>query len=120
MKPFDPHLEKVKDLQMAFKSDAVRKFACLVVDLAIGQKEFWPDQIDVDQLAEADRNCIGSVYRWLCNVGILVRTEHFRRSEADGAKGRTIFQYRLADDKLARVFQTRNSVVHVEHQPELL
>jgi hypothetical protein len=102
------HLERVKDLQFAFKSDAVKRYACRVAELAADHGFFWPDEVDVELVSEEDRNCVGGVYRWLVNSGILVRTAEFRRSKAEGAKGRTIFKYGLVNEALARTFLRRN------------
>jgi hypothetical protein len=101
------HLERVKDLQEAFKPAAVRWYACEVVETALGNGWVWPDEVALDGLAEEDKNCVGSVYRWLVHIGLLSRSAHFRRSEAEGAKGRTIFRYDLVCHALARTFLDR-------------
>jgi hypothetical protein len=114
------HLEKVKDLQFAFKSEAVKRYACRVAEIAADHGAVWPDEVDVELVNEEDRNCVGGVYRWLKNAGILVHTTEFRRSKADGAKGRTIFKYLLANESLARTFLRRNQPAPaVAGQPEL-
>jgi hypothetical protein len=107
------HLEVVKDRQIAFKSPTIQRLACRIVRAAVTGGYVWPDQVSHDDIPAQDRNCIGSTYRLLCNVGIIQRQPHFRRSEADDSKGRTIFQYALLDRQLGRAFLRRNDPEHV-------
>jgi hypothetical protein len=113
-------LEHVKDLQMAFKNDSIRKLACRIVQHGLDHIVLWPDEIDLEDIPVDDRNCTGSVYRWLKNSGILIRTIDFRRSKAKDANGRTIFKYTLVNAALARTFLTRHHKEVVNPQLALL
>ena len=104
----DSHLERVKDLQEAFKPGVGRVVAVRIMERAIEAGEVWPDQVHFDDIPQADHNCVGSAWRKLKNVGLIAHTASFRRSEAEGAKGRTIFKWVLVDATLARVFLRRN------------
>lgn len=104
-------LEHTKDKHLAFKNDCMRSFACRVVQTALDKGAFWPDDIDHASVAEKDRNCIGSCFRWLCNVGIIEKTGAFRRSTAESSNGRTIFEYRLLNGGKAKAFLKRNEVI---------
>lgn len=116
----DRHLEQVKDRQIAFKNPAIRGVAVRVVETAIASPHsFWPDQVEHDDLADADRNTIGSAFRLLVNAGLITRANAYRRSTAAGAKGRTIFGYSLTSRTLAETFLRRNGSSRKQSQLEL-
>ena len=114
------HLEVVKDRQLAFKSEAMRVLACKILQRALVSDRVWPDEIDHSDIADEDKNCIGSPFRRLMNIGILGHGSDFRRSRADGARGRTVFVYHLLDRRLAEVFLKRNGVAIAPKQMEML
>jgi hypothetical protein len=117
------HLEHVKDCQFAFKSTAVESYACEAVARALRHGVVWPDEVPIGLMSEDDRNCIGPVWRWVAGAGIWTRNGEWRRSEAEGAKGRTIFQYVLLDEGLGNLFLTRRGRARVDreilHQGEM-
>jgi hypothetical protein len=97
-----------------FKSEQLHRFARAILSVAIANREVWPDEVEVDTIAKSDRNCIGSTWRWLCNIGILRPTAEFRRSQAKGAKGRKIFKYILHDPNLAKTVLGRPVPVAIQ------
>lgn len=113
------HLERVKDLQMAFKSEAVVNYALEAVWLAVSAGWVWPDAVPLEDMADEDKNCVGSVYRWPVHAGLLARSASFRRSQAEGAKGRTIFRYDLVRLELARTFLARQGRPLAKRQMEM-
>jgi len=116
----DHHLEQVKDRQIAFKNPAIRGVAVRVIKTAIGSPEsFFPDQVEHTDLADADRNTIGSAFRLLVNAGLIARADSYRRSTASGAKGRTIFGYLLINRSLAETFLSRNGAATKPSQLDL-
>lgn len=114
------HLENVKDLQMAFKSQVVKNVARNIVEVALIKGHLWPDDIDTSNVEKQDKNCIGSVYRWLCNINVLVRGGEFRRSKSDGSRGRTIFKYHLVSRSKANAFLRANGMVVKTGQLDLI
>lgn len=114
----NPELEKVKDLQMAFKSPVIVAYACKVVAVAVGHNEVWPDDIPITDIERQHKNVVGGAYRWLKNIGIIEHTKDFRCSTALASKGRTIFKWRLINESLAYPFLRRNGAVTQQKQTE--
>ena len=103
------HLEHVKDCQIAFKTPVLLAYAVQVVKVAAAFGQVWPDDIDTAHIQKKDRNCIGTVFIILKNVGILTHSRDFRKSKAAGRKGSTIFKYALASQSLATAFLKRHT-----------
>ncbi len=106
-------IAQVKDLQQAFKHAVLIRVARKMVELALAAGEFWPDEYSIAEIAQRDKNCVGSAYNWLRGAKIIARhpTEN-RPSKASGANGRTIFKWVLCDRSLAETFLRRNPEVN--------
>ena len=79
----------------------------------------WPDDVDVTAVAASDKNCVGSAWRLLTKAGILEVTTDFRRSKAEGARGRKIFKYLNGSAGKARTFLKRNGGSYQQPQGQL-
>jgi predicted transcriptional regulator len=112
------HLERVKDLHVAFKSRATMSVTFKIAKAALESSPFYPDSVHHEDIDTRDKNTVGSAYRMLANIGLIQRTSHFRRSKADGAKGRTIFAYELVNRALAIKFLQVNDT-YVDGQMQL-
>lgn len=106
MNPVDAHLDQVAVAQLTWKPSISRDIAaCIVQTAASAAGTLWPDEVNftgVPCLTEADKNCIGIAWRCLTKFGVIIPTGSFRRSTAEGANGRKVFEYRLASLALAQ------------------
>lgn len=108
--------------QWTWKTATMQKVATRVLKTALRQNEFWPDEIDFSDVADDDRNCIGSVFRTLRGLGIIEQTGEYRRSTGYRANGRTVFQYYCQRPPLARSLLNRTCPAEKQayHQAELI
>ena len=88
----------------------MRTIGCRIAQAALAAKHcnFWPADVDISDIALADRNCVGSAFRLLTKAGIIERLLTFERSSRESSGGRTVFAYRLVSAKLASTFIQRN------------
>lgn len=120
MNTVDQDLQKVLSLQWAFKSETLRTIAVRIIQFSLTHEFIWPDQIEHDDIDVEDRNCIGTVFKLLANAKLLLRGDKFRRSTAEGARGRTIFCYHPGNRRLAETFLKRNSAKVPTKQLQLI
>ncbi len=116
------HLDRVVALQEAFKCGVINAFAVRILTHALAHGSVWPDDISLDSVPDKDRKCIGNSWRRLRLIGVLAHTHDHRASNAEGANGRIIFRYALADRALAETFLKSNTVPApaTEEQLELM
>ncbi|HYE29949.1 MAG TPA: hypothetical protein VEH27_00845 [Methylomirabilota bacterium] len=105
----DQHLDDVAVNQLVWKPGVLRTIGVEIARHAVRRRVFWPDELDFSKVAEADKNCIGIAYRLLSKYEIITRNGNYRRSETGDSKGRTIFDYRIINDRLAQAFIDRNT-----------
>jgi hypothetical protein len=112
----DEHLNEVALAQLTWKPSVIRNVACDIVTAAVALHPLhvWPDKVNLAGVADSDKNCVGSAWRLLAKAKVIEHTTSFRRSEADGARGRTVFAYRLTSLTRAQTFLERNGV---KYQP---
>jgi hypothetical protein len=108
--PIDEHLDEVEALQAKYKNPAVIRIFVEILSKAVKSALFWPDEVNIDFLADKDRNCVGPAYRRLCLNGVLERGPHYRRTTSKNSKGTTIFCYQVIDlakaEKLLKALAT--------------
>ena len=109
----DAHLDATVILQLTWKPSVLRNVACRIVRAMLDGGQFssglWPDQVDISDVGDDDRNTIGSAYRLLTKAAIIEPTADFRRSKAKGARGRKVFKYVLGRRSRAETFLRRPS-----------
>ena len=112
-KATDAALDDVLVNQLIWKNPSCAKVGVRILSRALAAGEFYPDEIDHADLPAADRNCVGSLFRFLASKragGIIRRTATFRRADrekAPAANGRTIFAYTLERRGLAAALVRR-------------
>lgn len=121
----DAALGDVALKQLAFKSEPMRRISVAIVQCALRKRTMdeplWPDEVDLSFIAQEHRNCIGTAWRMLTRVGVLSRSEHYRRSLNKTTRGRVIFAHYLKNHALAMTFLKRNnSPIPTFGQGELL
>jgi len=106
----ETHLDDITIKLLTWKPGTARNIAVAILGHIVKECDciIWPDQIDTSTVIADDRNAIGLTWRTLVKIGILKRTECSRRSTAGGSRGRTIFSYRLVDERKAHTFLKRN------------
>lgn len=112
----DTKLDDIALNQFIWKNKKLLTSCLLIAHKALEKNFFWPDELVFDfLLTEEDRNVIGSAWR-MCSksLGIIEKTGHFRRSKAEGVNGRTIFEYQLIDQGVARAFVRRYDIKRYE------
>ncbi len=110
--PTEAHLADVALKQMTWKPGIVRDVSAMIVQTALEHGMLWPDDVKLEgisSLTTADANCIGTAWKNLARAGIIIGTGRFRRSTANHARGRKIFEYRTASLSLARRWLTANA-----------
>lgn len=109
----DNQLDDAARAQMLFKPGPCREVAVAIASaaLAVDGPSLWLDEVKLPDLAMEDKNVIGMVVRSMAKVGLIERLEgaqDHRRSVRKGAKGRTVFKYRVCSCALLRTFLERN------------
>lgn len=118
--PVDDHLNEVALKQLTWKPGAMRNIAIAIAQAFLGDRIQWADEVDLSNVAAKDKNCIGSAWRLLAKAGIIEPIGGFRRSIKEASRGRKVFKYRLASERLAKTFLSRNGVTgHTTGQPDL-
>ena len=105
----DSELDAVALKQLVWKSPSCARIAVRICNRALSNPVFFPDEIDNEDIPTADMNCIGSMFRFLAGKksNIIQRTETFKRSEAKGRRGSTVFGYSLRSRALAEALVRR-------------
>lgn len=98
-------LDEIAVSQLMWKNPVCQKLAVRICQTACScDGVFYPDSIRHDDIADADVNVIGTMFRTLAGRKcgkIIARTGSFRKSTAKGANSRTIFAYVLTSRALA-------------------
>jgi hypothetical protein len=96
--------------QFLFKNNKLLACCLVIAEKALQRGKFWPDEIPCEFLvSNEDRNCIGSAWRILSKtLPIIEKTGSYRRSHTKDANGRTIFEYVLIDQALAKTLLRRH------------
>lgn len=99
----DKHLSEVLNNQLVWKNPSCVKIAVRICQKALNSDKFYPEDIAHQDLPDEDVNCIGSLFKFLAGkkTAIIARTTHFKRSEAKGRRGSTVFAYTLQSRSLA-------------------
>lgn len=120
----DAHLADKSLLQYAFKSNTVRAVAVAIALAAVAApgSTVWPDEIELPELVNEDKNIIGLCFKNLAKWKMIERLEgagQHRRSRVKSSKGRTVFQYRVINVGLLKTFLKRNGVTAPNKQLDL-
>ncbi len=114
-------LAEVSQAQWLWKSPQLIAIAVAVVKFMVEHDgAHYTDEVDLSFVHADDKNLIGNVWLPLKNRGLLVMTEHWRRSTKPASKKRLVWQYRIANYSLAREFLRRNHAPMVEQQQTFL
>jgi hypothetical protein len=119
----DAALSRVMEKHAAFKHPNLTRMACAIIRAAMQSGGgCWPDDesliLAARQLSGADKNVIGTAYRWLGNLKIMERMNLHRKSLSKSSKGREVAQWRLRSWRLAETFLSRNEPRHRVGQQE--
>lgn len=110
-------LDEVAVAQYVWKTDTMKTVAVRICLAAIRCTSFYPDQVDLDGVPEADCNCVGTVYRVLRLLGVISKTGRFRCSASGASKHRTVFEWSLTSFRRAQRLLERNDVPLTEGLP---
>ncbi len=108
----DQKLDEIAMKQVIWKNHKLLTSCLLIAHKALEKEVFYPDVIVFDfLLTDEDRNVIGSAWR-ICSktLGIIEKTGNFRRSKAEDANGRCIFEYKILGRPIARAFLKRYDI----------
>jgi hypothetical protein len=100
-------LDEVAIRQYVWKNPTMQAVAAIICRAALVRSEFYPDTLNFSSVPQGDRNCIGITFRTLLRMGLIEQTGLFRSSEAEGANGRIVFQYTLANRALTEALLER-------------
>ena len=119
--PIDEHLDDVAIKQLVWKNRSMALVAVRICNRALANSIFYPDEIEHDGLPKEDCNCTGSVFRLLAGrkLGVIERTTTFRRSEAEGRRGSTVFGYSIKSRAKAQSLVRHLGAQAAEPQKEL-
>lgn len=116
----DASLSEIQIKQLTWKPSCCRNVAVDIVRSFLEDRIQFSDHVPLDWVADADANVIGATWKRLVDAGILAPMGQFKRSEKEASRGRKVFKYRLASEKLAQTFLARNGVTPIGRpQPEL-
>lgn len=117
----DHELDVVAIKQLTWKPGLVRNLAIGIVERILRHPyKLWPDEISHNDLSLNDRNIVGSTWRLLARAGVIGQTGNYRRSNADGRRSGSVFEYELKSRARAETFLRRNGRTAIAtDQPEL-
>lgn len=94
--PANALLDAVALKQFVWKSATMQLIGVAVLKAALeSPASLWPDEIDLSFVRNLDKNCIGSVFRVLREQRFIEPTAAHRRSTAEAANGRIVWEYRV-------------------------
>jgi hypothetical protein len=111
-------LDQVALKQLTWKPSLIRNLAVTIVERALATDTLWPDEISLAGLLPTDRNTVGIAWRLLTRAEVIQQTGDYRKSNADGRRSGTVFEYQLKSRTRAETFLKRNgrTVVRGEQQ----
>lgn len=121
--PANALLDDVAIKQFVWKSETMKLVAHRILDRALSVPDtFWPDEVQLDDVPKESKNCIGSVFRVLRNMGLIENTGNHRSSIADDAHGRIVWEYRVCHTELCRSLYERSRPIEPQtySQPDLI
>lgn len=107
----DARLGQVTVNMLLFKDGVCRNIANSIVESFLPDKIQWADEVPLPVVTDADKNCIGMVWRALAKAGIIKRMEgagDHRRSTVKSRRGGLTWKYRIVNEALARRFLKQN------------
>ncbi len=107
-------------LMLTFKPAQFRSAMAAIVQKGLDGSPIWPDEVDFSKVPEDSRNAIGNSFKVLSRAGIIEQVSDWRKSKAEGQKGRRMFAWRIASVTLGETFLRRNGEVPVKGQMQLL
>lgn len=119
MSQVDEKLDDVAVKQMLWKPGKIQSVAVAVTKCGLSRGIFYTDDVEMPELEDKDKNCIGIAFNSLAKLSIIQGTGLWRRSKRKESNGRKIFQYRLTKAGLARKFLERNGSPVIPPQMEL-
>jgi len=118
----DAQLDKISLRALTWKPGAARDIAVLICQRILHSPwRVWPDEIELKAIAQDDRQIVGLAWRQLMKAQIIRQTGQFRKSNAAGRHGGTVFEYELLSAARAKTFIRRNGSIPIvtEQQSEL-
>jgi hypothetical protein len=116
----EQHLDGATIKQMTWKPGVLRNLAVTIVERALTTDKLWPDEISLAGLSPDDRNTVGIAWRLLARAEVIQQTGSYRKSNADGRRSGTVFEYELKSRARAQTFLQRNGRTVIEpNQREL-
>jgi hypothetical protein len=114
----EQQLDQVALKQLTWKPSVIRNLAVDIVEKALAADTLWPDEISLAGLSPTDRNTVGIAWRLLTRAEVIQQTGSYRKSNADGRRSGTVFEYELKSRARAETFLKRNgrTVVRGEQQ----
>lgn len=114
-KPKQPSVDETLDAktiaQLTWKPSVTCNTAIAIVRHFLKDRICYTDDIDLQFVPDADKNCIGLTFRRLREQGIISETGRFRRNDPKkrpDRRGGKAFQYRLVSERRAVTFCERN------------
>jgi hypothetical protein len=116
----EQQLDQVALKQLTWKPSLIRNLAVTIVEKILATDKLWPDEISLAGLSPDDRNTVGIAWRLLTRAEVIQQTGSYRKSNADGRRSGTVFEYELKSRARAETFLRRNGRTMIEpNQREL-
>lgn len=114
-------LDKIALRQLTWKPGVIRNIAVDIVEQILRPPfTIWPDKISHTSVLPDDRNTVGIAWRLLARADVIQQTGNYRKSNADGRRSGTVFEYQLKSRARAKTFLQRNKrMIQPSDQPEL-
>lgn len=122
MSDADAQLNAISLRALTWKPGPARDIAIAICQRILRSPwRLWPDEIELKAIAQDDRQIVGLAWRQLMKAQIIRQTGQFRKSNAPGRHGSTVFEYELLSESRAKTFVRRNGSIPIvaEHQTEL-
>jgi hypothetical protein len=104
----EQQLDQVALKQLTWKPSVIRNLAVEIVERALAADTLWPDEIPLAGILPTDRNTVGIAWRLLTRAEVIQQTGEYRKSNADGRRSGTVFEYELKSRARAETFLRRN------------
>ena len=106
----DKHLSEVLNHMLLWKNSSCARIVVRICNRALANEIFYPDEVDHSDIPDADINAVGALFKYLKGKkagAIITRTATFKRSEAGGRRGSTVFAYTLNHRGMAEALVRR-------------
>lgn len=108
----DEKLNKATVNQLFWKNEKVGLTCCAIILHLCKMRRAYGDEIDFSFLGERDKNIVGLSWRLLSTTyGIVQKTGAYRKSHAEKANSRIIWEYILTNRTLAESLLDRRGAL---------